>query len=193
MNKQPSSDQIMRARAALWLDYAEQGPAHGLRWSDPIQQEQLNSLVRRWLETSDPQYMDHALLYCHDQGLPILPSLLEHVAASVAVRRSYKPAQKLVKETNKGRALNIMANLVARDFTIERASEVAAVWTFDQCNKGIKASTLERDFAKGGWAKQVDQIRAAIPSWNQPDYEAQWIAIERDCREITPEEKGERR
>lgn len=158
-----------------------------------MQLECITALVRRWLETRDPQFMDQAVLYCHDQGLPILPSLLEQVAASIRLRRTLKPAQKMANESTKGRALNIMANLVARDVSIDRASEVAAVWTFDNGTKGIKASTLVRQFAEGGFKAKADAIKERLPHWNEPGWDEAWQAIERNCRVITDEEKGERR
>lgn len=195
MNKQPTPEERDAAFDALRQDYVLGGQKGGDRLTDPHQQDVLFGLVIRWLETRSPQFMDQAVLYCHEQGLPILPSLLEHVAASVAARRSYKPADKLANESEKNQAFRLMANLVAHEITIERASEVAAVWMHDRCAKPITAGTLKRDFSKGGGKMLSDRLKAAIAEWDEfadPQLKAEWLAIERNCREIKPHEKGER-
>lgn len=184
-------DKYHPAWQALWREYAEQGPEAGTRWTDPEQLECIQSLVRRWLETNDPQFMDQALVYCEQHGLPILPSLLEHVAASVRKRREIKPATKWINETSKAEAFRIMANLVARDVSIQRASEVAAVWSADQGKKPIKAGTLEREFPKAA-QHLADELRRFNSQWPDPARDALWRKHEKECRAISDDELGNR-
>ena len=83
-----------------------------------------------------------------------------------------------------------MANLIARGVTIERAGEVAAVWTADKGGKSLTAGYLARQFAADGWQAQADAIRDSIALWADPETEAAWVAVERECRPITDSEKG---
>ena len=181
----------------LWQDYAETGPEQGTRWSDPQQFGSIFGLVERWLASRDPQFMDQAVLMCDHEKLPILPSLLRHVADAARLRRS-KAGSKLSradKESNKHRALRIVANLKACGITLTRACEVAAIWTTDHGIKAIKASTLEAEYGRAEWTNLEGALRAEYDSGDDDfaRFRTAWLEGEGAARPITPEEKGERR
>lgn len=178
---------------ALESDYARLNPESGARWADPIQLLQLVGLVSRWIDTEDSQFMDTALIYCQRQMLPIFPSLLEFVTQSVKKRWELKSPKKVKNESAKNSAFRIMANLVARDYPIEQASEVAAVWTVDHGGRLTTAGTLEREFSKTGWKQTAQDIREHIALWSSGDVEQQWHQMVQECRDLTDEEKGYRR
>lgn len=172
-------------------DYALQGPEPGTRWTDPMQASAIFELIIRWLETDDPAFMDHALIYCHDQGLPVLPCLMAHVVDAVKLRRTWEKADmpRPQRETIKGQAFQIMANLLARGITKSHASEIAAIWTGDVAGKPIKASTLEKEYNKTHWPKFEGELRAV----SDADSDARWLAFAKSARAITDQERGNRR
>jgi hypothetical protein len=172
-------------------EYALQGPEPGTRWTDPMQFNAIFELVIRWLETRDPAFMDHALLYCHGHGLPVRPCLMAHVVDSVKLRQTWEKTEKPKpqRETIKGEAFQIMANLIARGLKKSHASEIAAVWTSDIAGRAIKASTLEAGYNKTAWPKTENELRAL----SDADNDARWHAFVEASRPITCEERGNRR
>ena len=171
--------------------YALQGPEPGTRWADPIQTGAIFELVTRWLETNDPAFMDHALIYCHDHRLPVLPCLMAHVVDAVRLRQTWEKAAmpRAQRETIKGKAFQIMANLLARGITKSHASEIAAIWTKDVARRAMKASTLEQEYNKTNWPK----FEAALRAVSDADSNARWLAFAKSAREITDRERGNRR
>lgn len=172
-------------------DYALQGPEPGTRWAEPIQTSAIFELVTRWLETNDPAFMDHALIYCHDHRLPVLPCLMAHVVDAVRLRQTWEKAQmpRAQRETIKGKAFQIMANLLARGITKSHASEIAAIWTGDVAGKPIKASTLEKDYNKTVWPKFEGELRAV----SDAETDTRWLTFAKSARPITDKERGNRR
>lgn len=191
------SDERDKVFGELWYDYAESGPEEGTRWSDPQQFGSILALVQRWLDSRDPQFMDHAVIMCEHEKLPILPSLLRHVADAARLRKAKSRAKlsRAEKESNKHRALRIAANLKVCGITLARACEVAAIWTTDHGVKGIKASTLEAEYRTGDWVDLERELRTEYESGDDAflGFRSKWLEMEQTARQITPEEKGERR
>lgn len=172
-------------------DYALKGPETGTRWADPMQANEIFELILRWMETGDPAFMDHALLFCFSNGLPIQPVLMRHLADAAMLRKTNGNADvpRPERETVKGRAFSIMANLMARGISKSRASEVAAVWTVDVARKSLKASTLEKEYNSTAWAKFADELMSV----SDDAINAKWRDIEMSSRQITDDERGNRR
>jgi hypothetical protein len=180
-------DEFDKVRA----DYKQKGPEPGVCWVDAVQFFAIYELTIRWLETRDPAFMDHALIYCHSHNLPVMPCLMAHVVDAVKLRQTWEKAQipRPQRETIKGKAFQMMANLLARGIKKPHASEIAAIWTFDVAGRGIKASTLEKEYNKTHWPKFESELRAV----SDADNNARWLAFAKSARPITAEERGKAR
>lgn len=156
--------------------------------------------LRRWIETKNTEFLDMAVIYCDEQGLPIKPTLQAHVAAA-ARYRVHRPSRsqnvavpKPQRETVKEFVLDIVVQLCARGITRERACEVAAVWSVDVGNCPMRASSIEKSYGERPALKlNEDLLRSLIEAKGDTDQGGSWLAMERNCRAITSSEKGNRR
>ncbi|MFN3473845.1 MAG: hypothetical protein ACK4ZW_07345 [Blastomonas sp.] len=136
---------------AIWQAYADANPPNIL----PGDAMALQAYVDQFAASREPAYLDAALEYCANRGLPALPELLAYVVQGIAQRRDTKVANtKPVKQAVKSRAMMHMANLIARGCTVEIAAEIASAWTQDTLYP-YKASTLDKDYPAEGSGLQA--------------------------------------
>ena len=178
----------------IFAAYATQGPKPGTSWASAVQVAALKNFVRRWIETHDTSFMDLALQYCHEQALPILPALLKHLV-DASKTRTDKRTPRAIREGVKGKAFEIIANLVILGGTLTRASGIAAIWT-QETPHPHRASTLESQYVKvwrSGNPSSETILRNEWKKFPEPEFEAEWKRLLKVTREPTQDEKGDRR
>ena len=178
----------------IFTAYATQGPEPGTRWASPVQVATLRNLVMRWLESRDTTFMDLALQYCHEKNLPILPALLQHIV-DASKTRTEKRTPRAIREGVKSKAFEIIANLVILGATLERAAEIAAMWTQDSPHPQ-KASTLEKQYVSEWRSDNPSRETILRNEWAQfpePEFQAHWQKALIDAEIPTQDVKGNRR
>lgn len=196
MKRPPLTDeQRMAEFDNVRADYALKGPEAGTRWTDPLQANAIFELIIRWLETGDPAFMDHALIYCFDHELPIQPVLFAHLADAAKERKKRGNAElpRPERETAKAKAFQIMANLMARGIQKAHASEIAASWMNKNGGKQLKASSLDIEYNGTGWPQIEARIKLMRLEAPDTETDQRWLTFARNSKPIEDEIRGERR
>jgi hypothetical protein len=115
----------------------------------PGQAAQLGSITSDWIRTRDTSFMDGAISFCHQNKLPILPELLEHVYSAMALRiNNGSSPKKAFAHAAREKLFEEMAKLIYHGFTLVHAAEIAAYYSHTYSAFPMKASTLQIEYPK---------------------------------------------
>jgi hypothetical protein len=129
----------------IYWAYINANPPNSL----PGQAAQIGSIAMKWIETRDTSFMDAAISYCHQQKLPILPELLEHVHAAMIVRvNDGNSPKKAFAYSAREKLFEEMAKLIYHGATLPHAAELAAYYSHTETAFPMKASTLQKEYPK---------------------------------------------
>jgi hypothetical protein len=109
----------------------------------------IKAMVKGWLETKDPSFMDAVIEYCHAKEIPILPEVVQHLNDAMKKRiEDGSSTRKAFKLRQKKFLFIEMAKLMHYGATLSRAAELAAYHSFLHHSAPFKASTLETQYPK---------------------------------------------
>lgn len=155
-----------------------------------FQYMQIAGYVRKWMESTNPHYMDAAVMLCGVWNLPITETMQEQLTRVSRLRLSGDLSgtpDKIIKENALGKALMLMANLIYEGVTQKKAASKAAA-----AFKTHKASSLERYYSE-----QIKPEEEALlfENWRRttPDHAEIWQPIIAAMPDTPEHERGERR
>lgn len=151
-------------------------------------------LVREWHKERNPYAIDWAMTLCKERHLQIPPSLAK-VGAEVAEAR-FKgdlsgTSKQLIKRQHRDQAFIMMMNLIyfCKETRKAAASKTAARYAICFPDENLKASTLEKDYAREvrntGIEKKHHDAWEAAENQNDPDI-AQARRYWASCNEMMP-------
>lgn len=158
---------------------------------------QLGLISQRWVESKNVSYMDAAVSYCYQNGLPILPELLVHVHDAMQRRiKDGTAPNRAFRESHRERLFEEMGKMIYCGATLKRASELAA-FASSRTPFPFKASSLNKEFSQHkekylALAKSLFEDDSLSESDRQT-YIKQWKQMFDMDFDISDEIKGERR
>lgn len=119
--------------------------------SDTVLAEFCAGHIYKWRKDRNPHHVDLALYMLIANGVDPTPTLIKVIGEVAAARLNGDlagTANKLAKENFKNQAFTIMLNLTFAGAKIDEAASKAAQWYKMNFATPIKASSLEKDYAK---------------------------------------------
>lgn len=169
--------------------------------SGPVAGRTVAALVRRWLKERNPHYLDWALTYCFQRGVPSTDTLWR-LACTQAVRRhggeeALGSRVKILKDYAKESVLRLMVSLIYVGKTLEQSSRLAANAYRELYSdfKPYKASSLQQEYLKQ--FRQTGRESQFFSVWDNlgPHKSGQevWLQVAELIPEVEDDLKGERR